>query len=292
MSKYISNYKFYLCKVLFKTGLLKYLNFTVTKKDGHKSYSIPVINCAGFTNLSPDYEPWFAAFMDRILKSDHPVIVDVGVNIGQTILKIASIKNNLTYIGFEPNPTSYAYTRKLIQANNLKNYKLYPLGLAEKFEMLPLYGDNDYAAGASIISNFRKNVSKYNNVQYVAVAEGDSIMCKEDIDTIDFLKVDVEGAELEVMKGFTTTVEKFRPTVMLEILPVYSLEDENGKRRKTRQDELLQLMKNYNYTAFLIHEKTATIQPITNIPIHSDMGKTNYFFIPMEKTSQYLSMLN
>jgi FkbM family methyltransferase len=287
MTRYFRNYKFYLSHLLFKAGLLKYINFTASKTINSKKYIIPVINCAGYTNLSENYEPWFSNFLQKILIGQQPYIVDVGVNIGQTILKLATLNKDIHYLGFEPNPTCYSYSRKLIQANNLAKYKIFPVGLSDKFQILSLFGDNDYAGGASLIGNFRKNVKRYSNIQNVTVAEGDKILAEENLPQIDFIKADVEGAELEVMKGLAETVRKYQPLIMLEILPVYSLSNENGILRKTRQDQLLKVMKNYGYQCYLVDEKKCTLTTIEDIPVHSDMGRTNYLFIPGQKIKDY-----
>jgi FkbM family methyltransferase len=290
MKRYIREYKYHVCKAMFSIGALKSFNFTLTKKHGNRTFRIPVINCAGFSNLATAYEPWFDKFLRAVLDVPDAVMIDVGVNIGQTIIKTASFKKDIRYLGFEPNPTCYAYSRRLILENKMDNYKLFPVGLAEKFQLVSLVGDNDYAGGASIVKNFRANTKRYTNVQVVAVVEGDKAIAEEKLEKIDFIKVDVEGAELEVMRGFRETIGKFKPPVMLEILPVYDENNENGRRRKDRQDKLLQCMKDYGYDMYLIVETNSTIKKIDDIPVHSDMNRTNYFFIPpgMEKRFEKL----
>lgn len=292
MSRFIKDYKFYFCKILNKAGILEKLNFSLTNTRGNKTFKIPVINCAGYTHLTHHYEPWFDNFLKVVLKNPDAVVIDVGVNIGQTILKIASFKNDVRYLGFEPNPTCYSYSRKLILANNLTNYKVFPVGLSDKVQLLTLTGDNDYAAGASVIPNFRQDKKRYRNEQVVALVDGDAILQDEALNKIDFIKVDVEGAELEVMKGLKKTIETFSPLIMLEILPVYSLQTENGKQRKERQDNLLKVMKDYNYSSYLIDEKTGSLIEVESIPVHSDMGRTNYFFIPENKREKTLQLFN
>ncbi len=108
----------------------------------------------------------------------------------------------------------------------------------------------------------------------------DSIFSNENVKEINFIKIDVEGAELEVIQGFKATLQQFHPVIIMEILPVYSLENENGKMRKQRQDMLLSLMNELDYKMFLIHEKTAQLEMINDIPVHGDMSRTNYLFIP------------
>ena len=79
---------------------------------------------------------------------------------------------------------------------------------------------------------------------------------------------------------------------MLEILPVYNEKSENGKMRKRRQEELLELMEKYGYQVFLIDEKNSSLIKINEIPVHNDMGKTNYCFIPFEKEQYYQAVFS
>ena len=209
MVRYIKQYKYYFCKILHVTGALQHFNFTFTKTLGNTVFKIPVIHSAGFSNLIDSYEPWFNNFLKIVLNVPNAVVIDVGVNIGQTLLKIASLKKDINYYGFEPNPACYAYTRLLIQQNKLEKYKIFPVGLSERFQLLPLTGDHDFAGGASIVKDFRNNKERYNHTQMVAVVQGDIALSEEAIEKIDLIKADVEGAELEVMKGF----EKYNSSV-------------------------------------------------------------------------------
>lgn len=279
MLKYLRDYKYYLCKLLFKAGILKKLNFTLSKKQGNKTFQIPVLRCAGFTNLSSQYEQWFDKLLKAVLHKPDAVMIDVGVNIGQTLLKVASFHDGITYLGFEPNSTCYAYARQLVLKNKLSNYKIFPVGLSDKAQLLSLAGDNDYAAGGSVVPNFRSNVSLYANTQLVPLMEGDAVLEQEHLPKIDFLKVDVEGAELEVMQGLKKTVQRYTPVVMLEILPVYNEQKPNGRQRKERQDALLNLMRAYGYMCYLINEQSLALERMDAVPVHSDMSKTNYLFL-------------
>jgi FkbM family methyltransferase len=170
-------------------------------------------------------------------------------------------------------------------------YKIFPVGLSSKREVVKLYGDNNIASGASIIENFRTSKDRYKEIYTVHVVTGDSIFCDENINAINFIKVDVEGAELDVMLGLKETMQQFHPVAIIEILPVYTLENENGKMRKERQDKLLQFMFSLNYNLFLVNEKEINIEPLDYIPVHGDMGKTNYLFIPVGEVKNFTDLI-
>jgi hypothetical protein len=95
------------------------------------------------------------------------------------------------------------------------------------------------------------------------------------------MKIDVEGAELEVVEGARGVIERFKPILLVEILPVYSLDKENGRMRARRQDALLALMRELDYEMFLVREAQVKLERMTEIGVHGDMGRTNYVFVPV-----------
>jgi len=289
--KYIQHYKYYFCRVLAKAGLLKYFSFFLIIKVNNKKINIPVINGNGYFNLFPVKEPWMETLIQKCLAERAGCIIDVGVNLGQTLLKIASFNNTVDYYGFEPNPVCYNYSKELISRNDLHSFKVFPVGLSDDAAVVKLFGDNDHASGATVVEGFRNNTEKYKLIHHVPVMRGDVVLKDENINAINFIKIDVEGAELEVIKGLQQTLQKYKPIIILEILPVYSLESPNGKKRKERQNQLLLLMRGMQYDLFLIKEKEGKLKKLDDIPVHGDMGSTNYVLAPAVATTQFNDML-
>jgi hypothetical protein len=69
-----------------------------------------------------------------------------------------------------------------------------------------------------------------------------------------------------------------KPIIICEVLPIYSLEKENGKYRYNRQNELINLLIENKYELFLIDELNFKLEHISEIIIHGDMNRTNYVF--------------
>jgi hypothetical protein len=167
----------------------------------------------------------------------------------------------------------------------LDNFNVFPSGLSDETGFLTLYIDKEYSSGASVLKNFRKNMTRFNQQLNIPVFIGDEVQAIKNEDQIAVIKADVEGAELEVMKGLQETISRTHPCLVLEILPVYNKEEENGKYRQKRQDELLQLLHNACYNCYLINESNCTLTYMKDIEVHGDMHRTNYLFVHKGDTS-------
>ena len=69
---------------------------------GHSKFIVPLAKGIGLANIMLE-EKWMQKILSFILpqiKDD--CFIDVGVNVGQTLLKVKSINFNINYIGFEP----------------------------------------------------------------------------------------------------------------------------------------------------------------------------------------------
>jgi FkbM family methyltransferase len=282
-----TRYKIY--KFFSKIGLLPYINISALIRIDKEKIRIPIISGIGYQNIIPA-EEWAGKLYKKLFSAYEGVFIDVGVNNGQTLIKIKAIDGARQYFGFEPNPACYNYTRKLIQINNFSNCLLFPVGLSNQNIILPLYHDTEFASGASVLPDFRENKTRYKTVQQVALMCGDEVISNYDLAAVSILKADVEGAELEVIEGLQKSIQQYRFVIVLEILPVYSIEKANGKYRYDRQQSLLQLLASLDYKMYLINEQNVSLVELDKIEVHSDMSRTNYLFVPNEKIQVITSL--
>jgi FkbM family methyltransferase len=215
--------KHLLAELLIKLRLLKFLNLNFTVQLNGKKFKFPVINLLGFQNLrelKKGRESYLDEIITSILKKRRGSFIDVGVNIAQTLLKVKAIDLHQEYIGFEPNPSSCFYTSKVINLNNFQNCKIIPVGLYNKISLLKLfmrYGEDD--AHASLVDGFRdKSFYRSEMEKYVVVFPGDYLLKELNIDLVSIIKIDVEGAEIEVIEGFVDSMSKYRPFIICEVL--------------------------------------------------------------------------
>jgi FkbM family methyltransferase len=251
-------------------------NFTVQARYGTRTLKIPIIYGRGFQNLDIG-EAWFFRALSRLLTCRSGAFLDVGVNLGQTLIKVKLIEPTREYIGFEPNPQCCQYTSQLIEANRFQRCTLVPVGLADSARMLTLFAKDDAVdPSASIVPGFRAP-ERYRRSQHAAVFAGDEVV--KDLSDLGFVKVDVEGGELEVIAGLQATIERFTPFIFCEILPVFDEQSDVGQFRKRRQERLLEILKPMGYSLFrLLYDGSAV--ELSAIRVHRDISLSNYLLVP------------
>jgi FkbM family methyltransferase len=274
----------FLIRLLNKIKLLKYFNLSGKLVLNKIEFKIPIIERTGFENLFIS-EPWMIDLLKIVLKNDDQYFVDVGVNVGQTLLKLKSVSGKIKYIGFEPNPLCVFYVNKLIKENKFENCQLIPTGVSDSTELgvLNFFNNSTTDSSASIISNFRVNQNIVRR-EYIPIFQIDEIKNKIDLKNISVLKVDVEGAELQVLKSFHSLIKQCRPIILIEILPTYN---ESNSSRIERQNEIVQIVTNLNYSIYRVIKKQykfIQLLKISTIEIHSDLNQCEYVMIPNDKT--------
>lgn len=267
-------------KFLNKLGLIKALNLSYAISLNGKVFSIPVIRKLGYQNLLLT-EPWMVKTLINLKPLFKGHFVDVGVNVGQTLLKAHAVYDSFNYIGFEPNSSCVHYVEELVAANGLKKTQIIPVGINDRSEVLKLnffYSDGSDPS-ASIIEDFRPG-EPVNHFRYVPVFDSSALESFLPDVQHPILKIDVEGAELEVLKGMLPWIQRTRPLVLAEILPVYRAD--NHFRLK-RQTELEELSASINYRIGRIGKSDkVNLQLIDSIGIHGDLENCDYLLFPGE----------
>lgn len=263
--------------------IIKYFNLQGKLVLNNKKYSIPLVGKMGIHHLF-GWEPWLNTILKKITQFEKGTFVDIGANIGQTLLKIKSVSPTMKYIGFEPNPSCVHYLNLLIKINNLSNVEVFPIGISQNTSIkeLTLYNDIDCDGSGSMVSNFRPNNKTYGK-KNVPTFDLQTIKNNYEFKNISILKIDVEGMENVVLNEFKEEISKYNPIILIEILPVYSLKNED---RYLRQQNIEKLISNLDYVIYKIKAEKGALKEINRIDkigIHSDKDAIDYIFVPKSK---------
>ena len=234
-----------------------------------------------------EYEPWMLKVLREIELGCEGSFLDVGVNLGQTLLAAKSIRPDWDYIGFEPNPFCVFYAMRLIEVNGLEPCMLFPFGISNSTGAMDLRLNKITGGEGSIVAGFRGE-DEYKRQIKVPILGADAL--PEELETRRFglVKVDVEGGELEVFQALQPLLERDRPIIITELLPVYDPKTERGQFRQDRQDQLLQIVEDLGYRIVRLH-LDGSRELLDEIEPHGDIGLCNYLFVQAEQAEKLSS---
>lgn len=187
-----------------------------------------------FVIVSPEFE---SEVQNYFKPKEGDVFVDIGAHIGKyTIQAAKKIGDSGKVVAVEAHPENYRYLLKNISENDLQNRVIaYNLAACDKAKKLRLF-IGDAGGHHSIIKNFGKG---YIEVQGYPL---DWIIDKLKIDKVDWIKIDVEGAECSVLRGLKNTLVNFSPKLIVEVL------NEN-------YNEVIKLLYSLDYNFKIIYEE-------------------------------------
>jgi FkbM family methyltransferase len=241
-------------------------------------------------------EPWLDIVYRAALTSQKGFFLDVGANIGQTLLKVLALDANRPYIGFEPQVPCCFLIQRFIEDNDLQGHAILPLGLSNRDALVKLHTRGEgYDAAATTIVNFRP-ASFYKGYRYVSVRTGDSVVAEMKIPQISTIKIDVEGGELEVIEGLSHTIREHKPYLIFEVLNSYliltgeKLDSQSTMFRQGRIEKIETALAAHNYDIYQVLpesslRKTTEIQPEQS----ADLSRTNYVAVPKVKSDAFFN---
>jgi len=277
-------------RVLNRLNLLNRVNINESVNINGRDIIVPIRNKIGYTNLFLS-ELWMLPLLKELLKIKQGKFIDVGVNIGQTLIKLKCVDASIEYLGFEPNPSCVDYTNELIRINQFENCEVIPSGIASETGLLELhfFSNNSADSCASIVKDFREDQKIFRKT-YVPVMGDDKLKPLLADVKISIIKIDVEGAELEVIEGLKDVIESTNPFILCEILPAYNAENE---KRINRQNKIQEILKSLDYKILQIIKASNSskqhLLEIDNFNIHSDLDRCDYIFAPSGLSDKILS---
>jgi FkbM family methyltransferase len=161
-----------------------------------------------------DWAPIFV--LGKILRKGQ-TIIDVGANQGEySLWAVKQTGQNGKVIAFEPMDGLFEQLKTNFSLNPSYQKALIPIktGLSDKPGQLSLYGKEGDNEG---VNTMFPTDSHTVLIQEIKLDSLDHQLKELNCGHVDLIKVDVEGAELQVLKGALRTLEAHRPYLMIEI---------------------------------------------------------------------------
>jgi len=173
------------------------------------------------------------------------VVVDVGANMGYFAKEFAKIHGGSCFIYcFEPVSYNYSILERVVSQENVVLEKL---ALSKEEGVIDIYipvkKQGKIGPG---LAHFGKEERRDYIVESVQMVTLDDYLDGHDITALDFIKCDVEGAELFVYQGGIESIRRYKPAIYSEI------NDDYTQRVGYRAQEIFDLLLGCGYEAFLV----------------------------------------
>ncbi|MFZ2449501.1 MAG: FkbM family methyltransferase [Methylovulum miyakonense] len=140
------------------------------------------------------------------LAGDRKTAIDIGANIGLYSYYLSKICDRVE--AFEPNPTCL----RVLQNYNAKNVFTHNVGLSSNIGVLELHipiVDGKEMLGHATVNSI--------NTEHLSMKIPIKTLDEYEFDQVSFVKIDVEGHELDVIKGAQQTLLREKPNLLIEI---------------------------------------------------------------------------
>lgn len=207
-------------------------------------------------------------YLDKRLK-DNMVFLDIGANQGEFSMFAANKLTKGRVLAFEPVTKTRNLLKENMRLNSFSNLEIFPFGLSDQKGSFPIYtstaSDLYHGQNEGLSSLYQSDTRS--EVEEIITLEIFDAFFKPNELSIDFIKIDVEGAELFALKGMNSFLEKYKPEILIEI------NEETFIAAGYETKDITAFLESLGYRAFKIVRGVLT--PIENIAM-SSWG--NYIF--------------
>lgn len=164
--------------------------------------------------------------------------IDIGSNIGNHAIEFAKYFKKV--ICYEPNPR--AYDLLATNTKNLKNVEVFNWGIGSKEEFLQLQENINNIGGSS--AKYQIDEKNIVNIE-VKPLDNDFDSLKK----VMLLKIDVEGMEIDVLRGAEKIITKFYPLICFE-------QHKTDFLKNFHETEVIDWLREKDYKIYAIHKPT------------------------------------
>ncbi len=200
---------------------------------------------------SGSYEENFCCFLQKTVPEDS-VCYDIGANIGyHTLIMAHSVNNGGLVYAFKPIPEVCEVLTRNAQINNLHNVVVVNKVVSRESGTLSLIRNIDI--DQAILSAETKKKNPLRETITCAATTIDEFVAAGNRSP-SFLKIDVEGAEVDVLAGSIDTLKKYHPIIVCETHGV------------ARAHGVYEILTDLNYELFCVNADMVPIESITQMP--------------------------
>ena len=192
----------------------------------------------------------------RSLNLSGMTVYDVGAFQGLLTLFFASRAKAV--VCFEPNSRNHERLMENLRLNGIKNVEVRKAGVGSQRETRRMVGSPLMPGGASVDGKTVEELLRAGAgtvVEEISIVTLDEEIPQASLPAPDFIKIDIEGWEIEALRGARKTLELHRPTLFLE------MHGETIREKKRKVAEIVAFLWEIDYRRIRHIETGATITP-------------------------------
>lgn len=150
-------------------------------------------------------------YIERTLLSEGCCVFDIGAYCGASTHAFSRVvgKKGVVY-AFEPDPLNYGALLRNIQTHGLNNVMPIQKGIWSKKTTLEFLIEGNMGSSANLLLN------RPGQTKMIEVTSIIDVVHDYDITRLDFIKMDIEGAEVEVLLSALSVLKRFNPKLIIE----------------------------------------------------------------------------
>lgn len=224
------------------------------------------------------YEPEESSLLLESAR-DCAIVFDIGANVGFYSLHWSRrLAKHGAVHAFEPVPRTYSRLARNVALNGLSDVvTVNNLGLSDQTRGDRMFLPNFSGSGAASIINLHPEESS--EEVDVRLTTLDKYVSDNQIICLDLMKIDVEGAELMVLRGGMETISQHRPLIFTELLRKWS------RAFGYHPNDVIQLLGTMGYGCWAV--KHGRLKPFE--AMNEQTVETNFFFAHREKHRDWIS---
>ena len=168
------------------------------------------------------YEGEVFAALDQRIK-DYDAVIEIGANVGFFSLYFCAARRSTAVPVYCFEPSALAFTRLTanLAANDAENVFAIPAAVANTAGLARFYEPAGHLTNGSMVESFASIFSDQVRTTLVPSVTGDAIHGLIADEAHVLIKIDVEGAEMEVLRSLHGLIDVKHPDVVLEVLPMF-----------------------------------------------------------------------